>query len=67
VTAIQEALKDKGHDPGTIDGVMGPKTRAALQSFQKAEGIATTGRPDASTLTALGVESDTSTGAGAKK
>jgi membrane-bound lytic murein transglycosylase B len=59
VTAIQEALKDKGHDPGEIDGVMGPRTSAALREFQTAEGMEPTGRPDPRTLTALGVETGT--------
>jgi membrane-bound lytic murein transglycosylase B len=59
VTAIQEALKDKGHDPGEIDGVMGPRTSAALQEFQKAEGMEPTGRPDPKTLAALGVDEAT--------
>ena len=31
VKAVQQALKDKGHDPGSVDGVMGPKTRSALK------------------------------------
>ncbi|RPH82305.1 MAG: peptidoglycan-binding protein, partial [Candidatus Rokuibacteriota bacterium] len=30
VKAVQQALKDKGHDPGEVDGKMGPKTQAAL-------------------------------------
>ena len=38
VRQVQQALKDKGHDPGSIDGVMGPKTHAALQSFQQQQG-----------------------------
>ena len=56
MSAIQEALKDKGHDPGPIDGIVGPKTRQALRDFQKAEGLQTTGGPDADTLAALGVD-----------
>jgi peptidoglycan hydrolase-like protein with peptidoglycan-binding domain len=56
VTAVQEALKDKGHDPGRIDGIVGPRTRAALRDFQKAEGLEPTGRTDAETLTALGID-----------
>jgi membrane-bound lytic murein transglycosylase B len=56
VTAIQQALKDRGHDPGKIDGLMGPRTRAALREFQTAEGIEPTGRSDETTLAALGVE-----------
>jgi pentapeptide MXKDX repeat protein len=58
--AIQQALKDKGHDPGAVDGVMGPKTRSALRDFQKKEGIKDTGRPDRETMSKLGVEAKTS-------
>jgi peptidoglycan hydrolase-like protein with peptidoglycan-binding domain len=60
VKAIQQALKDKGHDPGTVDGVMGSKTRSALRDFQKKEGIKDTGRPDRETMSKLGVEAKTS-------
>jgi peptidoglycan hydrolase-like protein with peptidoglycan-binding domain len=60
VKAVQQALKDKGHDPGTVDGVMGPKTRGALKDFQKKEGIKDTGRLDQETMTKLGVEEKTS-------
>jgi peptidoglycan hydrolase-like protein with peptidoglycan-binding domain len=60
VKAVQQALKDKGHDPGTVDGVMGPKTRGALKDFQKKEGMKDTGRIDQETMTKLGVEAKTS-------
>ena len=56
VRAAQQALKDKGHDPGSVDGVMGPKTQAALKDFQKSQGIQDTGRLDAETMSKLGVE-----------
>jgi pentapeptide MXKDX repeat protein len=56
VKAIQQALKDKGHDPGAIDGVMGPKTSSALRDFQKKEGLTATGQIDQETLAKLGVE-----------
>jgi peptidoglycan hydrolase-like protein with peptidoglycan-binding domain len=55
VTAVQQALKDRGHDPGEIDGALGPKTRAALREFQKKEGLKVTGRLDNATLAKLGV------------
>ena len=55
VMAAQQALKDKGHDPGTIDGQMGPRTRAALADYQKAEGLKETGRLDDETRTKLGM------------
>jgi len=60
VKAAQQALKDKGHDPGTIDGVMGPKTQAALKGFQKAEGLKESGRLDTDTMAKLGMEKKTS-------
>ena len=52
---LQEALKAKGHDPGPIDGIMGPKTRAALTAFQEASGIKGTGRLDDQTAEKLGL------------
>lgn len=55
VVAAQQALKDKGHDPGTIDGRMGPRTRAAVADYQKAEGLKQTGRLDDETRTKLGM------------
>jgi peptidoglycan hydrolase-like protein with peptidoglycan-binding domain len=55
VTAVQQALKDRGHDPGEIDGALGPKTRAALREFQKKEGLKVTGRLDSATLARLGI------------
>ena len=55
VMSAQQALKDKGHDPGTIDGQMGPRTRAALADYQKAEGLKQTGRLDDETRAKLGM------------
>lgn len=59
---VQEALKDKGQDPGPIDGVMGPKTRAAIKAYQSANKMKPTGRLDAETAKSLGVESAASSG-----
>src|SRR3989475_11984940 len=49
----QMALKEKGHDPGPIDGIHGPRTSAALRSYQKAENIKVTGRLDGETKSHL--------------
>lgn len=35
IAQIQQALKEKGYDPGPIDNVLGAKTRQALIQFQK--------------------------------
>jgi peptidoglycan hydrolase-like protein with peptidoglycan-binding domain len=64
VKAVQQALKDKGHDPGTIDGKMGPKTQAALRDFQSKEGLKASGRLDADTMSKLGVEAKAGAAAG---
>ena len=32
---VQTQLTSLGYDPGTVDGVMGPKTRAAIKRFQQ--------------------------------
>jgi peptidoglycan hydrolase-like protein with peptidoglycan-binding domain len=50
---VQQALRDKGHDPGPIDGIMGPRTRGALQDFQKAQGLPVSGRLDDQTIAKL--------------
>ncbi len=55
VKSAQKALKAKGYDAGASDGAMGPRTRAALRKFQKAEGLHVTGQLDAETRSKLGV------------
>jgi peptidoglycan hydrolase-like protein with peptidoglycan-binding domain len=55
VKNLQKALQDKGVDPGPIDGILGPKTTAALRNFQKDQNLPQTGRMDRETLAKLGV------------
>jgi Putative peptidoglycan binding domain len=62
IKEAQEALKDKGHDPGSIDGVMGPKTREAVRAFQSSNGLQATGSLNAETAKKLGVEREGSSG-----
>jgi len=35
VVAMQQALKDEDFDPGATDGVMGPRTAAALKRYRR--------------------------------
>jgi hypothetical protein len=48
--AIQEALNAAGHDAGSPDGRIGPRTRAAIESYQRANGLAVDGVPRAALL-----------------
>jgi hypothetical protein len=41
----QEALLALGYEIGDIDGVIGSKTRAAIKTFQKSQGLAANGVP----------------------
>lgn len=66
LTAVQQALKDKGYDPGEVDGAMGPKTRAAVRDFQKKEGLRVTGRIDPATVGKLGIDSAKTAGSGTR-
>jgi tellurite resistance protein len=50
---IQQALSSKGFNPGKIDGLWGKKSANALREFQKANGLAATGKIDDATTTVL--------------
>lgn len=63
ITQVQQALKAKGYDPGTTDGVMGTSTQEALRKFQQANGLPVTGMVDGQTAKALGISSS---GSGAR-
>jgi peptidoglycan hydrolase-like protein with peptidoglycan-binding domain len=52
----QQALKDKGFDPGPVDGVDGPATRAAVKKYQAQQNITADGRLGPKTLDGLGVK-----------
>ncbi|MEM9145398.1 MAG: lytic murein transglycosylase [Pseudomonadota bacterium] len=38
-TAFQQRLTALGYDTGGVDGIFGPKTRAAVRAYQRAEGL----------------------------
>jgi peptidoglycan hydrolase-like protein with peptidoglycan-binding domain len=39
IAQLQQQLASRGFDPGSIDGVRGPRTTAAVKAFQKANGL----------------------------
>ena len=59
VKQAQEALQAKGYYTGSIDGIIGPKTRQAIRDYQAAEKIQVTGSLDAETASRLGVRGRT--------
>ncbi len=47
VADIQDSLLTLGYDPGPVDGVLGPKTVAAIEEYQNNYGLPLTGEPTA--------------------
>ena len=64
IREAQQALKAQGHDPGPIDGLMGPKTQQALREFQSSNGLQQTGRLDEETKEKLNIEDSSTRGSG---
>jgi Putative peptidoglycan binding domain len=56
VRAEQQALKDKGFDPGPVDGIDGPRTQGALKEFQAKQNLQEDGRLGPQTRDALGLK-----------
>jgi rare lipoprotein A len=50
IKQAQEALKIEGFRPGSVDGVVGPRTRQALSAYQAREGLPQTGVLDETTF-----------------
>jgi peptidoglycan hydrolase-like protein with peptidoglycan-binding domain len=63
VRQVQQALSDKGYDVGPIDGMMGPRTSAALRSYQQKTNLTGARGMDSQTLESLGVQASAGLGA----
>ncbi|MEM7098874.1 MAG: lytic murein transglycosylase [Pseudomonadota bacterium] len=48
--ALQDRLNQSGYNLGKADGILGPATRRAIQSFQKSKGLIADGFPDGATF-----------------
>lgn len=53
VADLQKALNELGFGPLQVDNKSGPKTEGAIRAFQKANGLAVTGKPDTKTRQAI--------------
>jgi peptidoglycan hydrolase-like protein with peptidoglycan-binding domain len=51
--SFQRALAAAGFDPGTADGVLGRRTRAATRAWQKSRGLIADGYPSTEMLAVL--------------
>lgn len=56
VVILQRAIKDLGFDPGSLDGVFGPKTKLAISQIQIQNHLAGSGVIGPKTLQILGLE-----------
>jgi membrane-bound lytic murein transglycosylase B len=56
VEALQRRLNEKGFEAGPVDGIPGPSTRAAIQRFQKSQGMIADGFPSRAVLDELAVQ-----------
>lgn len=50
VAQIQQALSNRGYNPGPVDGIMGRRTRAAISQYQANIGLPVTGEPSQALL-----------------
>ena len=55
VKTVQTKLKRWGYYTGAVDGIYGPKTKAAVKSFQKKNGLSVDGVVGPKTAAALGI------------
>ncbi len=55
ISHVQRRLRRDGYYKGTVDGLDGPATHAALRHFQRDNGLAISGRLTPRTMSALGV------------
>ena len=62
VKQIQQKLKNWGYYNGTVDGVYGSKTVAAVKKFQQKNGLTADGIAGQKTLKALGINVSSSNG-----
>jgi N-acetylmuramoyl-L-alanine amidase len=58
ISGVQARLNNLGFDCGEVDGILGPKTRAAIEEFQAYCGIKPSGSADSATRDRLRIKHD---------
>jgi peptidoglycan hydrolase-like protein with peptidoglycan-binding domain len=53
IRLVQQLLRARGFDPGGIDGLAGPRTKAAIAAFHQAQGTPSAAEVDVTLLDAL--------------
>jgi peptidoglycan hydrolase-like protein with peptidoglycan-binding domain len=56
VRKAQEQLKKDGDYTGSIDGIYGPETRAAVEKYQQNQNLTVNGKLDNKTCSKLGIQ-----------
>lgn len=59
VTQIQTRLKNWGYYKGSVDGIYGSRTKAAVEAFQRKNGLTVDGIAGPATLAAMGLPTGT--------
>jgi peptidoglycan hydrolase-like protein with peptidoglycan-binding domain len=55
VKRVQETLRAENYYRGSVDGILGPQTRAALEQYQKDRNLDAVGRLNWETIDSLGL------------
>lgn len=53
IQQLQQALQERGFDPGSVDGQLGPQTSSAIRGFQKSQNLLADGFADKALLKLL--------------
>lgn len=67
VTKIQQKLSNWGYLKGSVDGIFGSETTAAVKSFQQKNKLTVDGIVGTATLKALGISTTSSSGSGTSR
>ncbi len=56
LSRVQQRLQEQGYNITSVDGIMGPETKSALEKYQTDNGLESTGRLNQKTLASMNLE-----------